>query len=104
MTPGPALSLLDNSHWTTTFITNTNSAFTAFMAANVASPPSSFGVLSHVNISFYKGHNTAQPPWRGPGYKYPPLYRATPLVDPVESYSCKAVVGSQKRRRTSVTP
>jgi hypothetical protein len=90
--------------WTTTYIGTVNTDVAAFFAALEALSVGSMGTLAHVNISYYKGKDTNQPPagkWRGPGYKYPPLPRATPLFDTVESYICKATIGSQRRRLTS---
>lgn len=103
--PGPAsTALADAAHWNSTFVTNQNSAFSAFFTALEALSIGSMGTLQHVNISYYHGHNTSTPPWRGPGYKYPPLYRTTPQVDNVLSYSTKSVIASQKRRRLATTP
>ncbi|MBA0084862.1 MAG: hypothetical protein HRJ53_07695 [Acidobacteria bacterium Pan2503] len=97
-------NLANQRNWTSGFVSTFNSDVTAFFAALEALTIGSMGTLAHVNISFYHGHNTSQPPWRGPGYKYPPLYRGTALVDPIESYSTKTVIGSQRRRRTATTP
>lgn len=99
-------NLADQSHWTSAFLTTFNGAVGAFIAAIEALSIGSMGTLTHVNVSFYHGRDTNQPPagrWRGPGYKYPPLYRTTALVDTVEGYATKAVVGSQRRRRTATT-
>lgn len=103
--PGPpAAGLADNSHWGSSTLTSFNSATSAFFAALNALSIGAMGTLQHSNVSFFHGKNTASPPWRGPGYKYPPAYRATALVDTVEGYSAKAEIGSQKRRRTALTP
>lgn len=96
--------LQDDAHWTSVFVGQVNTAVAAFFAALNALTIGSMGTLQHSNISYFHGHNTSQPPWRGPGYKYPPLYRTTPVVDPVEGYACKALVGSQRRRRTATSP
>lgn len=97
-------NLNDQSHWTPGFVTTFNSDVLACFTAIEALTIGSMGSLQHVNISFFHGHNTSTPPWRGPGFKYPPLYRVTPQVDNVESYITKAVVGSQRRRRLATTP
>jgi hypothetical protein len=97
-------NLANQRNWTSGFVSTFNSDVAAFFSALEALSIGSMGTLQHVNISFYKGHNTSQPPWRGPGYKYPPLYRATALVDAVEGYATKSVIGSQRRRRTATTP
>jgi hypothetical protein len=95
--------LLNEGAWGTTFIGQVNTGVAAFFAALEALSIGSMGTLQHVNISFYDGVYTTTPPWRGPGFKYPPKYRTTPLVDAVEGYACKAVIGSQRRRRTATT-
>lgn len=99
-----ASDLADDAHWSSATLTAINTNFAAFIAAIEALSIGAMGALQHVNISFFHGKNTSSPPWRGPGYKYPPAYRATPLVDNISGYSAKAVVGSQKRRRTATTP
>ena len=95
--------LQDEGHWTTAYASGLNTAMAAFFTALEALSIGSMGTLSHVNISFFHGVNTSTPPWRGPGYKYPPKYRDTPLVDAVEGYATKLLVGSQRRRRNATT-
>jgi hypothetical protein len=87
-----------------TFIAASNTAVAAFFAEIVAlsSPP--LTPLTHVLLSYYHGVNKTSPPWRGPGFKYPPLYRTTALSLQIKSYNTKAVIGSQRRRRTATTP
>jgi hypothetical protein len=106
--PGPTQENLTNpSQFSTTFVSGMNSDVGAFFTAVTGASVGSMGTLTHVNVSFYDGVDTEQRPagtWRGPGYKYPPKYRDTALTDTVESYITKAVVGSQRRRRSSTTP
>lgn len=102
--PPPAADLGDRSHWSGAFVTAFNTATTNFFNAIEALSIGSMGTLQHVNLSYFHGHNTSTPPWRGPGYKYPPLYRPTALHDVIEGYATKSVVGSQRRRRTATTP
>lgn len=107
--PGPpSAGLSDNSHWNSGTITSYNTATSAFFAELEALTITSFGTLTHVSIPFYKGYNkiliSDGGKWRGPGFKYPPEPNPSPVFDVVEGYSAKAVVGSQKRRRTSTTP
>lgn len=102
--PTVAGNMLDPGHWQPSFISGVNTQVAAFFAAIAALSIGSMGTLNHVNISFYNGVYTTTPPWRGPGYKYPPKYRTTPLVDNISGYSCKAVIGSQRRRRTASSP
>lgn len=97
-------NLADQSHWSSGFISTFGSDVAAFFAALAALSIGSMGTLAHANISFFKGVSTTTPPWRGPGFKYPPKYRTTPQVDPVEGYAVKAVIGSQRRRRQATTP
>lgn len=105
--PSPNDNLADQSHWASGLITSFNAAVGAFFAEIEALTIGSMGTLDHVNVSYYHGFDKNQPPagkWRGPGYKYPPLPRSTPLFDSVEGYSTKALVGSQRRRRAATTP
>lgn len=102
--PPTAADLTDEGHWTLAFISASNTGVAAFFSALEALSIGSMGTLAHVNVSFFHGKATTTPPWRGPGYKYPPAYRASALVDAVEGYATKAEVGSQRRRRTATTP
>lgn len=102
--PGVAGDLATDTNWTTTFADATASAFSTYAAAIEALTIGSMGTLTHVNLSYYKGYNTNSPPWRGPGFKYPPKYRDTALSDPITGYFGKVEVGSQRRRRTATTP
>jgi len=94
----------DSSNWITTYVTDMNTYMTAFMAALEALSIGSMGTLAHVNCSFYHGKNTSTPPWRGPGYKYPPLYRSSVQVDTVVGYATKQKIGAQRRRIRASTP
>lgn len=87
--------------WNTTFIGNINTAFAAFMAQIEALTIGSMGTLSHVNVSYYAGFkNITNSSGRE---RAAPTYRTSALLDTVSGYACKAVVGSQRRRRTSTT-
>jgi len=102
MPPGVAGDTDGASHWTSGFITGYNSAFNSFMSAVEAFSIGSMGTLTHVNLSYYSGFtnhtNTS-------GRSRPvPTYRDTAVVDTVEGYSTKGLIGSQRRRRTSTTP
>jgi hypothetical protein len=101
--PGVQGDLSDNRSWNSDFESATHSGVTAFFAALEALTIGAMGTLAHVNISFYHGVWTTSPPWRGPGFKYPPKYRDTALLDVVTGYAQKVVVGSQRRRRSSTT-
>lgn len=87
--------------WTSSFITACNTGITDFMAALEALSIGSMGTLQHVNLSYYSGftnHTSTSGRERAV-----PTYRPTALHDNVEGYSTKAIVGSQRRRRTSLT-
>lgn len=100
--PTAAAGLADDSHWSGSTITSVNSAFSAFIAEIEALSVGAVGALAHVNLSYYKGFtNITNSSGRE---RAVPTYRATALLDTIEGYGLKAVVGSQKRRRTSTTP
>ncbi len=101
--PGCSGDQATDATYGTTFITAVNTAVAAFIAA-IDGASVGVGTLAHVLLSYYHGYNTASPPWRGPGYKYPPKYKDAATLDTVVGYSTKAVIGTQKRRRTSTTP
>lgn len=101
--PGVAADGSNENEWASEYITAFNTAITDFFAGINGSSPGSMGTLQHVVLSYYHGKNTATPPWRGPGYKYPPLYRDAAVLYTVEGYGLKAVMGSQRRRRTSTS-
>lgn len=100
--PPPDESALDDlDKFSTTHIANTNTAAAAFFAEITALSIGSIGTLTHVNLSYYQGFvNVTNSSGRE---RAAPKYRATAKSDPVTGYSCKAVVGSQRRRRTSTT-
>jgi hypothetical protein len=101
--PGADADLLNTRQWGSSFVTAVNSGMGAFFTALEGLSIGSIGALSHVVLSYYHGWNTNTPPWRGPGYKYPPKYRTQAIPYAVAGYACKAVVGSQRRRRTAAT-
>jgi len=102
--PGSTADQANPSTWSGTFVGEVNTAIAAFFTEIEALTVGAVGALAHVNLSYYNGYSTTTPPWRGPGFKYPPKYRAAALLDTVNGYATKPVTGSQKRRRTSTTP
>ena len=95
-----ALASIDK--FSSTHISNVNTAVSNFFAAVVGSSVGSMGTLTHVAVSYYSGFNNvvnssgrmrAAPKYRSPNA----------LVRPVTGYATKAVVGSQRRRRTATT-
>ncbi len=100
--PAVASGLVDESHWSSSTLTSVNTGFAAFIAEIEALTVGAVGALAHVNLSYYKGFtNITNSSGRE---RAVPTYRAAALLDTVEGYATKAVVGSQKRRRTSTTP
>ena len=101
--PPPAQpAMVDGGHWTSTFVTAVNTGWAAFAAALEALTIGSMGSLKHVNLSYYKGFtNVANSSGRE---RAVPTYRASALHDDITGYSCKAEIGSQRRRRIATTP
>lgn len=101
--PPSATELASASQWDSAFLSLAETAVPGFFNGIVTQGLHTTGDLTHVLLSYYKGYNTTTPPWRGPGFKYPPKYRATALSLPISGYAIKAEVGSQKRRRASTS-
>jgi hypothetical protein len=100
--PGVASDTATEAAWGTTFITALGSGVSAFVSAIEALSIGSMGTLQHVNLSYYKGFtNITNSSGRE---RAVPTYRTTALHDNITGYFAKAVIGSQKRRRTSTTP
>lgn len=100
--PGTESDIATNATWGGTFIAAVNAGFTAFFAGIAALSIGAMGTLGHVNLSYYSGFtNIANSSGRE---RAVPTYRPTAIHDPVTGYSCKAVISSQRRRRTSTTP
>lgn len=95
-------SLASIDQWTAAALDAWNTAFAAFVAEIEALDIGAMGTLSHVNLSYYQGFkNVTNSSGRT---RAAPTYRDSALVDTINSYIAKAVVGSQRRRRTSTTP
>jgi hypothetical protein len=101
--PPPSQDAMQNGgNWSTTFVALVESAVPAFFTAVAAISVGSLGALSHINLSYYKGFtNVTNSSGRE---KAVPTYRAAALSDPVTGYAVKQEIGSQRRRRTSLTP
>lgn len=100
--PGDNGDLNGITSWTAQYVTNTTAAVQAFFAAIEALSVGSMGTLQHINLSYYKGFtNVTNSSGRE---RAVPTYRPVALSDAVVGYSCKAIVGSQRRRRTSSSP
>jgi hypothetical protein len=100
--PGPSMAQMqDSAHWTTGYVSSVQTAVGAFFTAVEALSIGAVGQLTHVNLSYYKSFtNVTNSSGRT---RAAPKYRDVALVDTIESYIVKAVVGSQRRRRTATT-
>jgi hypothetical protein len=100
--PGADADSSNLNEWNSTYISAVNTGIAAFMSEIEGLSVGSMGTLQHVSLSYYHGFtNHSNTSGRESAV---PTYRAAALVDPILSYSCKAVMGSQRRRRTSTTP
>lgn len=87
--------------WNGEYITAVNTQVAAFFAEIEALTPGTITSLQHVNLSYYSGfHNVTNSSGRE---RAVPTYRDTAKSDVITGYSCKATIGSQRRRRTSST-
>lgn len=97
--PGAIGDTVDAGHWSTSFIDATNAAMAAFIAEIAALSVGAMGVLAHVNLSYYQGFtNVTNSSGRT---RAAPKYRDAALLDTVTGYAAKAMLGSQKRRRSA---
>lgn len=101
--PSPTdAQILDSAHYLPAFITNVNAGMQAFMAAVTASVVGTVGPFAHVSLSYYQDFKNL--PNSSGRMRAVPQYRDAALVDQVNNYACKGVIGSQRRRRTATTP
>ena len=99
--PSSTGQMENGDKWNDTLVEDVNTNIALFFADVIASPPAGMGALAHVNLSYYQGfHNVTNSSGR---IHAAPLYRTAALVDAVTGYSMKAVMGSQRRRRTATT-
>lgn len=94
--------LLTVATWTPAFINAVNAAMIAGFAAIEALVVGAMGALRHVNLSYYDGftnHTSTSGRERAV-----PTYRAVALHDNITGYFAKAMLSSQRRRRTATTP
>lgn len=97
--PGPSDMLADWGHWTDDWLTEVNTGIGAFFTEIQALDIGTLGSLTHVNLSYYKGFTNV--PNSSGRERAVPTYRDAAVLDTVTGYSCKARLGSQKRRRAS---
>lgn len=99
--PGVAADLQTPGTWNSTYLGDVATAMSGFWPAIEAISVGAVGALNHVNLSYYQGFtNITNSSGRT---RAAPKYRATALVDNVEGYAAKSVLGSQKRRRTATS-
>lgn len=99
--PGTDTQRADLSHWSASYISSVNTGIAAFFTAIEALSIGAIGTLAHVNLSYYSGFtNVTNSSGRT---RAAPKYRTSALLDTVTGYTCKAEMGSQKKRRTATT-
>lgn len=101
--PGPSVdAVLDDSHFTTTYVNALASAFTAFINEVTAISESGTNINEYVNVSYYKGFTAVENMITG-RWRNVPTYRtaADVIIDPVPSVTVDQLFGSQRRRRTA---
>lgn len=99
--PPDTTKILNPSTWNGTFVTAMNTAIAGFFSTIEALDIGSMGTLAHVNLSYYQGFkNITNSSGRE---RAVPQYRTEALLDTVQGYSTKGVMGSQKRRRAAIT-
>jgi hypothetical protein len=92
---GDPSQLVNNTTWSSSFISTMQTKWNAFMAACEVTS-GALTINTHVNVSFYQGfHNVTEPSGR---QRSVPTPRSTPLVDQVTSSVVQTQVGSQRRR------
>lgn len=98
---GQVGNTLDGGHWSDSWVSTVTAAVAAFFAEIEALSIGAVGALNHQNLSYYEGFtNVTNSSGRT---RAAPKYRATALVDNIEGYAAKALMGSQKRRRNATT-
>jgi hypothetical protein len=99
--PGVAADLGTDGRWTDDWVDTINTQVAAFFTAVQAIDVGAVGLLQHVNLSYYQGFtNVTNSSGRT---RAAPKYRTSALLDTITGYSAKAVLGSQRRRRTAST-
>ncbi|MBA0083754.1 MAG: hypothetical protein HRJ53_02045, partial [Acidobacteria bacterium Pan2503] len=99
--PGGGGDLVDNAHWSSSFISTTNTNVAGFFGAIEALSVGAIGTLAHVLLSYFHGFtNETDSSGRAEAV---PNYKATATHDVVTGYSAKSLVSTQRRRRTATT-
>lgn len=89
--------LTSATSWSASYIAAVNTAWTNFISALIATPWSGGTITGQVNVSYYTGFTSFQNPITLRWYNLN-TPRATPIVDPIISHACNALVGTQRRR------
>jgi hypothetical protein len=90
------------ANWSSSFVSEVATKWTAFMTAVEALSIGSMGTLVHVNLSYYQGYRSRET--GGGQTTFAPKYRTgAALHDVVSSYAPKQLISSQRRRRSSTT-
>jgi hypothetical protein len=101
---GVETDLLNQSQFSSSFVTAMNTAWSNFFTAVTSITEGSTVLAEHVNLSFYHGFtnvtNTSGRTRAAPTYRAP----GTVVADNVVGYATKVKVSSQRRRREATTP
>lgn len=89
--------LVDNQHWSSTFVGTVQSEYTAFHGTMIGQGFGSCAISEQVNVSFYSGFVAAENPVTK-RYRNIPTYRDAAQVDQIGSWALNPIVGSQRRR------
>lgn len=95
---GTQNDLKDSQHWLPASITNFNNAVANIYTGLGGLTFSSGQTTGPCSVSYYEGATWyQQDPPNGP-YKRTPTLRATPVVDPINSWTVNPIVGTMRRR------
>lgn len=99
---GVESDLIDPAHFSPGFVASLGPDVANFFTAVSAISVGGTVLGSHINLSYYQGFtNVTNSSGRT---RAAPKYRVTPLQDVIVGYAAKALLSSQKRRRTATTP
>ena len=99
--PAASTHLSNENQWDSATVTGVQSAWGTFISDILADTYSSMVLSDNCNISYYNGFT----PFKMPSGRYRniPTPRVTPLVDLISGHTVRPLIGSQRRRRTSVS-
>lgn len=92
-----ASDMVSRQQWTGASLTEVSTALSTYFAAVLGTTVGATTITEHVNVSYYEGFTVVTNPitHRAKNVSTP---RATPLVDPIQSWSVAATIASQRRR------